>query len=621
MQHNTFRWPIRMASAMIAMLLCVTVAASAQAESSPLAQKVDEARAAYDRGEWDDALSLYNDVYARADAADISKAEAALESASIMWERGSYARAEKRAEEALELARENNLDQAVGRLMVTLGHIEASQGKFSSARKTFRVCTKLSKEQGDQVFGAICEMNLSLIDKVRGGDGMSDAEMRRAIKQLEGANTPLAVGSAIAKTGELYAENKDYGRALTMLEKAQAQFAAAGSVPAQARNRLKIARVLQESGDYARSRAHIKMAMGPLKKMKNRPALVNAYGLLGSDAKARGDRSAAIGYFRKALDYATAISNPQLRAQSHLALCEALADPTPMEGAEHHCAQASTRFDSLGVPELEVRAKIARANLAQRRGAHEHARQWYKEVVALMEELPASSKEPTTLATQRANLCQVNNILEVTGTLLSCKKALEALTGLENSAAYTEHIATTYYVAGFAAQREERIKESLRFFEQASFAYMKLNPARPIKAADARLRMGLTYSVVMEGEDEAVKAFKRGLSLIEGVETANAQAKTMATQLRQQLIQVLFEQKKWGKVEVRANDLVLFADRINDPAANGWALNYLAQARLKQGDREGAVQALQRGVEVLDGVKGQEEMLELMRGNLKKFSD
>lgn len=581
-------------------------------------QTMQQARKAYDRGEWDQAISMYKSVYETVEKNDPLKAEAALEWSNILWERGEYKQAKKLAEEALELARKFKLDAAVGRLLVNIGHIEASQGQFSRARKTFQLCASMSNENQDPVFGAVCRMNLSLLDRLNGRPGQSNAELQRDIKLLEGANSPLAAGSALARTADFYARNKDHASALMMLQKAQAQFASAGSVPAQARNRIRMAQVLQDSGDYDGAKKQLELARGPLQKMNNRPALVNTYGLFGRDAQHRGNRGEAVGHYNKSLELSQGIGNPQLIAQSNLALCEVLATPTPLDGVDHHCAQADQRFGALRVPELQVRAKIIRGNLAQARGSLQEARGYYKEIIALMEKLSPSVRDDATIAVQYANLCQIERELNITGTLKTCKAGLEKLKGLPNSAAYTEHIAATYYSAGFAAQSEKRIKQSLRFFEQASIAYMKLDKPEPVRAADARLRMGLIYSVVLKGEDEAEKAMRAGIDLLQG-QDALPNAILIRTQLHQQLVQLFADQKQWEKARVESQALIDYAAKHDDRASQGWGYNYMAQALLKTGQKDAAIKSLEDGVAILEGVASEKEQREMMRASLKKL--
>ena len=62
-------------------------------------QTMQQARKAYDRGEWDQAISMYKSVYETVEKNDPLKAEAALEWSNILWERGEYKQAKKLAED------------------------------------------------------------------------------------------------------------------------------------------------------------------------------------------------------------------------------------------------------------------------------------------------------------------------------------------------------------------------------------------------------------------------------------------------------------------------------------------------------------------------------------------
>lgn len=597
----------------LATLIALSSISSIALAAEPTEQ-MERARSAYDRGDWDEAISLYEGVYGDVDDASPLKAEAALESSSILWEQGSYKRAKKRAERALELAETIEFDAAIGRLYVTIGHIEASQGKLGKARKTFNACAAVTRENKDEVFGAVCRMNIAMLDRIQGRRGQSDAQFKRDIALLESANTPLAAGSALAKTGELYAKNGDFINALVFLDKAHDRFVAAGSVPAEARNHVKIARVMQSSGQWDKARAHLKMAQGPLIKMKNRPALVDVEGLLGDDAKHSGQTDKAKEHFNKALAKAKSIGSPQLIARSNLALCELLGTNKREPGAETHCAQAASGFSKLRSPELEARAKIVQANLAQSNGNLARARDLYKEIIDLID----GKSDASVLATQRANLCQINNSLEITGTLLSCKKALEALDALPNKSNFHAHIATVNYVTGFAAQREKRMKEALRFFEKAAAQLPELDRPDMVRAADAHLRMGIIYSVVLRGEEDSIKAFRRGIKTVTGHEHTE-QGRVMMTQLRQQLVQQLVNQSDWDDALVECDALISFATPHSDHATIAWAQNNKALAALKSGDKQGAIAALKAGVSAAKKAGNQKELLSLMKGNLKKL--
>ncbi len=578
---------------------------------------LSEARAAYDQGNWSTALKLYDEIYSGNSASYTARVEAALERSNILWEQGDYSKAKKLAEAALKIAEEQRIDGAVGRLLVTIGHIETSQGQLSRAKKTFKICASISQEGDDAVFAAICRMNLAMIYKMQGKSSGNNQQFQKDIKALKGAKTPLATGSALAKTAELFAETGDPERALSMLEQAQSQFAAAGSIPAQARNRIRIARTLQIMGDYDRARAHLKLGKEALEKMNNRPAMIDVYGLLGKDAQVAGDREAAYGYYKKSLSTAKAIGNPQLTARSHLAICELLINPLT-EGVTHHCQKAADGFDKLHINALEARANIALASIAQQNNELKSARKLYTEIIEEMEKLPPSQAVNASIATQKANLCQVNHGLVATGAMKSCEDAIEALTALSNAEDYQLHIASSYYSAAFSAQTEKRLKKALRYFEHAAAGYAKASSPDYMRSADSHLRMGIIYSVLLKGEPNSIDAFKKALNTIEKVPKTSQTNKTKA-QIYHQLIQELTAQQKWSEAISHGQHMISFAEPLNYHQELAYTYNNLASAHLKTGDKPTAINDLKKGIEHAKKVSSEKDLLKLMRANLKKL--
>ena len=598
-------------------MLCGLIALAPSAARAESGATLQSARAAYDSGEWEEALDLYASILKGGASTHGQRAEAALERSSILWEQGRYAEAKELAEEALKLAEEERLDGAVGRLLVTIGHIETSQGKFSSAKKTFKLCASLSQEGDDAVFAAICRMNIAAIDKLQGSSGGSQAQFERDIAALKSAETPLASGSALSKTAEVFIELGDFSRAIALLDEAHAQFQRAGSEPAMARNHVRLARAYQAAGDDDRARAHLKLAKAPLTKMNNRPALVDVYGLLGKSAELGGDRDGAISSYHKALELAEAIGNPQLTARGHLALCETLIRPLT-EGAGPHCDSAASSFTSLKIPVLRVRAEIAQATIHHHHGEFKQARELYLSIIkSLSEELPERQRDAETLAAQRANLCQLDTTLEITGALRSCKASIESLSALDDPERYASHLASSYYNAGFGAQRERQYDEALAYFERASEAFLQAAPKDALRAADSKLRLGTLLSVTSKGEPGSIQAFEAGLKILE--EERGESERIMRSQLHQQLLQELVAQEQWQRAEQAALALIALAEQDQDDAAAAHAYNNLAVASLKLRKRPEALEALKKGIAHAEASGQVPEQLKLMRANLKKL--
>lgn len=597
-------------------LLCVALWAPqvAAQEDAEAQTKLDQARALYDRGLWDQALTRYDEAYEASSKTSVTRVEAALEYSSLRWERGEYKQAAVKLDEAIAQAKALKLDGALGRLLLTMGHIETSQGKLAAANKTFKLCVELATQQHDAIYASLCRLNYSLVQRLAGGKGLSDAAIKQEIQTIKSAQTPLSAGLALAKTGELYSRQRDWAQALSMLEQAQAQFESIKNVPASARNRLKLASVLEQSGQYERAQTELERATGPLKQMGHKPALIQAYGLMGALAGHKAQREAAYGHYDKALKLATQINSPQWIANSRLAICELMTTPPIAAQAEAHCAAAYEDFSRIHASELALRAQVKLANIKQASGQWSDAQRLYKSIVKTLEGRKNPDDESKrVLAIQRANLCQVEHASESTGAMRTCVQALDALSGIK-AQDMSEYVAASRYAAAFGAMREKRPIEAITHFKEAVAIYAKRGES--LRVADASLHLGTLLAKVKSKEDEAEATFRSGLSAIKA-SPQDAQTLQIKNQLRLQLAQHMLEQSKYPVAKAELE--LLIADAAQDPDLQAWAYQGLAQVKLKSQDRAGALEALELGLKMAKAGKDRYGLKASLEQNIKQL--
>lgn len=585
--------------------------AVAQQSGAPPQSELRQAAEAYQNGDWQQAAALYETAYESAPEASRHKAEAALEWASLLWEQGDYQRAAKRANDALERARKLDMRDAIGRLLLTTGHIEASQGKLADAEQTLQICIKMSAEGGDEVFSALCTLNRRLVRELRGKAPGPKAEYTRAVATLEAAGTPLTVGASLAKTAELYDKLGDPARALGLLQQAHARFREAGSVPAMLRNRLRIARVLQDMGRFAEARTYLDGLVGRFEAMKMRPALVDALGLTARDREQSGQAAEAARLYERAYKVARQTGSPQLVGKTRLALCEFGGRAGDLAAAREHCDSAAGYFRKAGVPDLEARAVSNLAGIEQAAGNLDAASRHYAHVIErLANEVELSPGERQALVSHRANLCQVEMRLESSGAYHLCRQALEAVEGAAGAPAGM--LAHTTYATGVAA-RQQAPKAAVDHLARAAELAAGLEPADLQLAADAMLRRGAMLAARTSRRDDAAADFRKGLAWAEkgGPELAASRV-----QLRTQLAQVELKREQWQPAAEALEALV--ADAAADAATKAWAYSGLANARLKLGDRRAAVAALEAGLPLAKAA-GDKELAETFEANLAKL--
>lgn len=593
-----------------------TPAADTDNETFDLLAKAQEQ---YQSGKWQEAQKTYKAAYDAAPENSRLKAQAALEWSSLLWEQGDYAAADRRVRDALKRARKLKMNEAVGRLLLTQGHIQASQGKLRKAESTLKICIKLTAEQKDEVFGALCKLNHRLVRQLRGRPAGPDSDYKKAIAQLETAGTPLTAGSAMAKTASLYAKSGNPAKALELLKRAQQNFAKADSVPAQLRNRLRIAKLLQEQGQYDQAYKYLDGLVAKFGAMKNRPALVDALVLSAQHALHKGDTQTAENHYLRALSVAQKTKSPNLVARAELSLCEFGVSAGKGAKFESKCESAAQTFDKLGIPDLAARSNAQLAGLYHAQGKLNQASTMYSKVIQRLEKtgVPGTHDTPA-IATYRANLCQVEMSLRSNGAHYLCKKALEELE--KHGSANPAMLAATHYGIGVTAGRDGWAPGGLDHLNKAVEISLEQTPPDRALASDAMLRRGIILSQMKGKDAEASHAFKKGIAITEQDKQASQSADLRATrvQLRTQLAQLQLEAKEWKTAKKSLEALI--EDAKGDPKSQAWAYSGLARAELKLGDKKAAKKALQKGLPLAKKA-GDRELVGNFKENLKAFED
>ena len=283
----------------LALVLLLTLVASSVG-ADPLVQ----ARELYASGNWETAKEAYDEAW----KTDASKADAALGLAGIYWEQGHFKDALKWIEKADTWASKSKRGDLLGQIHFTRGHIYASQGRFGNATKSLAKCQK-SK---DQNFVILCRISTRFIRQVQGQSVPSKVAYQKDLKKLEATGEPLLVATALAKAAELRDRSGASGEAIALLQQAQAHYKTANSLPAQTRNKLRLAGVFQNAGQWKNARVALDGVVTTFANMHNRPALVSAYTLLGQQSQHEGDLDQALAWFQKAKKTSKGIASPQI---------------------------------------------------------------------------------------------------------------------------------------------------------------------------------------------------------------------------------------------------------------------------------------------------------------------
>lgn len=591
-------------------------AASTEAETPEAKARrlVSEARRAYHGARWTEARLRYEDAYQTAPDATPLRVQAALGLSTLLWEQGQYAKARTYIEEALSLARELELNDPIGRLLLTLGHIEGSLGQLESAEQTLNLCVQLASNQNDPVFAPLCRINHRLVRKLQGKSVGPKSEYREALKQLESVDNPLTVGLSLAKTAELHAKGGETQRAFSLLDSAESRYDEAGSRPAQARHRLLKARFLQDAGKWAQARSELDGLLEEFQRMGSKPAMVDTLGLLGNGAERRGGYEQARTYYARALRLARETGSPQKIAKVQLSFCEVSAHAGGTEKTEP-CRRAIETFGELGMPLLEARSTSALGRNLYKTGSNSEARSHFLDAMRIRDEkVHPELVDDYARARDLANLCQIEMREKVTGAFNRCRTTLELLDNANIDR--PRMLAATHYAAGIAAKREGHVEEALSHLKKGIEGYVALEPIDVTAVADAHLRRGSIFKQT-DRPDEAAEAFKAGL---DDVQKAEGDRLATVIDLRTQYAQQQLALEQWKKAAEQLETLAKEAEQVGDAGTRAWAYSTLARARnrLESSNEASAREALETALPLAKEA-GDEELVETIESNLKAF--
>lgn len=577
-----------------------------------------DARSLYTAGHWVEADEAFEEAYERAEEGTRDRAAAALEWATLLWEQGEYAGAKKLAEEAIEIARDLDLDEATGELLSTLGHIEASMGNLQEAEGTLDACISLTAEIGDEVHRSLCRLNRRKVRDLQGKDPGPESQFRSDVNALRNAESALSTGVSLTKTAELYRDNGDYDQADEFLAQAASVYRDVQNVPALARNRLRRAQLEHHRGNFDEARQLTSGLIERFEKMRNRPMIVHTLALKAEDAIHRGNPSEGVNKYRRALSIAEEIDNPQLIARVHLALCEMNFADSP-----GHCQQATEVFEQSGMTILEIRARTALARTHQVRENFEKAREIFRVAIDQLRNTVDTSDGPFLLSRtlQFANLCQVEAQLRNADGYDACKTALDGIEQLDEEVRdrYEDLRAATVSAAGRVAAEGDDGYRAVEHFGEAAELYEELGEQNHRKlAADITLRMGALQYKLSPGQDDAMESFRRGLKLTDGLDLEDDEVAEIHISLKTQLAQAYLHGNEHQRAVERLEPLTETAEQVGDDETAAWAYSGLANSYLQLDRRDDALEALRTGLPLAEEA-GDEDLVETFETNLEKL--
>ena len=271
----------------------------------------------------------------------------------LSGERGALDDAVARLSEAASLYRAVGDRAGLGRVLVTLSHVEQTLGRLDDAARTAAEAVDLAHDLGDLRSEASATGNLAIVALKQGRVDDAQAGISRAVEMFRRAGDMHAVAIGLGNLGAIAGKNGDFDRAAEMHREALAAAVVLNSLDLEGWARANLAGALYRRGDWA---AAAPLAVEGITQLVGAEAaldVVQALGVAAAILAAAGDTRTAITAWSAAEANAERLGVALERDETDDADIQRVRDAMqPSEGDE--CARIGAALDYKEAADLVV---------------------------------------------------------------------------------------------------------------------------------------------------------------------------------------------------------------------------------------------------------------------------
>ncbi|MHC4982777.1 MAG: tetratricopeptide repeat protein [Planctomycetota bacterium] len=220
----------------------------------------------------------------------------------ILALRGDLGEAETAHRRVLELGRSQRNDEAEAVALGNLGLIYQTGGHLDEAEEAHRKALEIDERMGDEEGIANAYGNLGLIYQTRGQFDEAEEALRKALEIDERMGNEEGMAAAYGNIGLIYKTRGDLDEAEKMHRKALEIDKRLGNQEGMANQYGKLGLVYLTRGDLDEAEKMHRNALEIHERMGNQEGMAGDYGNLGTLYKARGNAEEAREYWSKARD-------------------------------------------------------------------------------------------------------------------------------------------------------------------------------------------------------------------------------------------------------------------------------------------------------------------------------
>lgn len=349
---------------------------------------IDRGRDIRNRGDFSQALGVYNLAYAVAEGANAGPARAlALNNAGLVhYDQGDFSQALETYRRSLALSEELHDDENMARTLNNMGAVYSDSGEFASAWESFEKSLALGQKLHQNRLISNAMGNMAIIYGQR-GDYLQAFSLFNKVYEMDiPAGNKRALAIDMLNLANVFMWQGDYAQSQDYYQRALEMSTAAGMKALMAIALMSLGRLAEFRGGYSDAIGTYQKSLAIFQEIGDKPYAATDLSYIGSAYSAQGDHVKGLEFYQKAVDLQKEMGGPELALTlSRMATTYNLKGDF-REGARV-AAQAADASASFGMREAVWRAYLEQGNAERGLGKAPSAEKDYRRAIDTIEAL------------------------------------------------------------------------------------------------------------------------------------------------------------------------------------------------------------------------------------------
>jgi CHAT domain-containing protein/Tfp pilus assembly protein PilF len=358
-------------------------------DASLAAALIDRGRDVRNRGEFNQALRVYELAYGIAERANDGKARAlALNNTGLVhYDQGSYAEALDSYRRSLAISQELQDDAGTARSLNNISAVYSDAGEFSAAWENLQKSQALGEKLHDNRLISNAVGNMAIIYGQR-GDYLKALSLFNKTYELHApGGDQRALSIDLINLGNVFLWQGDNAQSQDYFQRALVTANGAGLKPMTAIALMSLGRVAEFRGAYSEAIEKYQQSLAIFSELGDKPFATSDLSFIGSAYSAQGDHAKGLEYYQKAEELQKAMGGGGEMSQTLARMATAYNRKGDFQEAARVAAEAGRLGESMGMREVVWRADLEQGKARRGLGDLVQAETGFAKAIRTIEDL------------------------------------------------------------------------------------------------------------------------------------------------------------------------------------------------------------------------------------------